>query len=92
MPALISYDPTGATFSPITPAQYAQLLAAMKSDSSVTKLTPTSCTAQGLVDFTWQYDGATSIHIIIVGKHGKAHFAPNSAIFDKLRDEFFSQL
>ena len=84
MPPLLHYDPTGATFSPVTPEQYANLLAAMKSNARVTKLTDDSCTVQGIVDFTWQYDGTNTLHVVIAAKHGKAHFAPNSTIFDML--------
>lgn len=90
MPALLHYDPSGATFSPITPVQYTALIAAMKSNSQVTKLTDNSCTVQGIVDFGWVYDGSNSLHVNIAAKHGKAHFAPNATIFDELDKQFVS--
>lgn len=91
MPALLHYDPSGATFSPITPDQYAKLLEAMKADSQVTKLTANSCTVQGIVDFGWVYDGSNSLHVNIAAKHGRAHFAPNATIFDELDKQFIAR-
>ena len=92
MPALLHYDPSGATFSPISPAQYASTLADMKSDPQVTKLTDNSCTVEGIVDLGWVYDGSNSLHVNIAAKHGKAHFAPNATIFDMLEKQFFASV
>ena len=89
MPALQHYDPSGATFSPVTPAQYAKLIAAMRSNAQVTKLTDNSCSVEG-VDFGWVYDGSNSLHIDIVAKHGADHFVPNATIFDELDKKFIS--
>jgi hypothetical protein len=96
MPALISYDPSGATFSPISLEQFYKLLAEIKDNSQVTKLEVDgligSCTVQGIVDLTWKYDGANGLHVAIAGKHGRAHFAPNSAVFDELNKQFINAL
>lgn len=93
MPPLLSYDPTGASFSPVSPAQYAQLTAAMKSHPGVSKLTDNSCEVQG-VDFAWQFFAVNStVHVQITAKHGLfVSHVPNATIFDKLRDEFFNTL
>ena len=94
MPPLLSYDPTGATFSPVTPAQYLQLLAGLKTNAKVSKLVVDgyvgSCEVQG-VDFTWTYDGASSLHVAIMAKHGfiTSH-VPNATIFDELNKQLMA--
>lgn len=94
MPPLLSYDPSGATFSPITTAEYGNLLAAMRGNSKVSKLAVQddgkggSCEAQG-VDLAWTYDGSSSLHVAITAKHGfvMSH-VPNATIFDELNRQF----
>lgn len=94
MPPLLSYDPTGATFSPVLPAQYIALLAAMKSNAKVSKIVVNgyagSCEVQG-VDFAWKYDGTESLHVSITAKHGfiTSH-VPNATIFDELQSQLMS--
>ncbi len=94
MPPLLSYDPTGATVSPVVPAQYIAQLAAMKANPKVSKLVVDgyvgSCEVQG-VDFAWKYDGASSLHVSITAKHGfiTSH-VPNETIFDELQSQFMA--
>lgn len=97
MPALLSFDPAGAVFSPITLDNFTKLLADLKADSRVSKLSVDgflgSCEVQG-VDFDWTYNAqANSLHISITAKHGfLTSRVPNAAIFDELRKQFFSQI
>jgi hypothetical protein len=94
MPPLLSYDPTGATFSPVTPAQYLSLTSAMKVNAKVSKLLVDgyvgSCEVQG-VDFAWKYDGTSSLHVAITAKHGfiTSH-VPNATIFDELNKQLMA--
>ena len=94
MPPLLNYDPTGATFSPVTPAQYIALESALKSNPKVTKLLVDgyvgSCEVQG-VDFAWKYDGTNSMHVAITAKHGFiASHVPNETIFDELNKQLMA--
>jgi hypothetical protein len=102
MPPLLYYDPSGATFHPISLEQYSKLIAAMKANSKVSRLivehNPNlvanqdfgSCEVQG-VDFAWAFDGKENLHISITAKHGLfVSHVPNATIFDKLNDEFVS--
>jgi hypothetical protein len=96
VPALLKYDPTGATFSPVTPAQYAMLVAALKADEHVSNFYESnnggSCRVQG-VDLGWGFDGTSNLHVAITGKHGLiVSRVPNATIFDHLRDEFNKHL
>lgn len=92
MPPLLTYDPSGATFSPIDAGLYAKLLAGLKANPKVSKLAVTavggSCEVQG-VDLAWMFDGAACVHIVVTAKHGLfvSHLS-NATLFDHLRDEF----
>ena len=92
MPPLLTYDPSGATFSPIDTALYGKLLAGLNSNSKVSKLVVTAgggtCEVQG-VDLAWTYDGVGCVRIVVAAKHGLfVSRLPNATIFDHLRDEF----
>lgn len=94
MPALINYDPSGATFSPITPDQYQKLIEEINSNKKASKVVLNgaigSCEVQG-VDFAWKYDGTTSLHVAITAKHGfVTSHVPNATIFDELNKQFVS--
>lgn len=94
MPALLSYDPSGATFHPITPDQYQKLIADINSNSKSSKVAISgntgSCEVQG-VDFSWNYDGSSNLHVAITAKHGfVTSHVPNATIFDELNKQFVS--
>jgi len=95
MPALLSYDPSGATFSPITPDQYQKLIEAINSNSKSSKVAISgntgSCEVQG-VDFVWIYDPSFDrLHVKISAKHGfVTSHVPNATIFDELNKQFVS--
>lgn len=94
MPALISYDPTGTTFHPISPDQYQKLIEAINSNQKSSKVAISgntgSCEVQG-VDFSWAYDGTLSLHVAITAKHGfVTSHVPNATIFDELNKQFVS--
>jgi hypothetical protein len=96
MPALINYDPSGATFSPITPDQYQNLVELINKNSKASKVAISgnlgSCEVQG-VDFEWAYSGpgVNSLHVAITAKHGfVTSHVPNATIFDELNKQFVS--
>jgi hypothetical protein len=94
MPPLLHYDPSGATFSPVTLQQFYTLLGDLKGNAKVSKLTVDGlvgfCEVQG-VDFAWKYDGTASLHVSITAKHGfVTSHVPNATIFDELNKQFIS--
>jgi hypothetical protein len=94
MPALINYDPSGATFSPITLQQYYKLIEDINGNSKASKVSIDgligSAEVQG-VDFAWKYDGTNNLHVAITAKHGfVTSHVPNATIFDELNKQFVS--
>jgi hypothetical protein len=87
-PSLLYIAPNEVKFEPIVPAEYAAVVAALQANKQASHLTVTEnsgcVTFQGKVDFTWEYDGAQSMKVAIVKKHGMAGLVPNATIFDEL--------
>lgn len=80
------------TYSPLTLDQFYKLLDLLKHDD-VSNLEVDgfigSCSYQGLVDFSWKYQAESfSLDVTIVAKHGRAHFASDDTIYDKLHKQF----
>jgi hypothetical protein len=97
---LIYIGPDGAKF-PLTPDQYAALIAKLSSDPDVSGLVNHEGEAPGLdlvagklaggctyqkITFSWAYDGVGELTVAILEDHNwKAKLAGNEAIFGELK-------
>jgi len=94
MPNMLYSAPRNATFQTLSPAQYASLLATMKSSTAAMNLHTngnSGTVSYQAIDFAWTYDGQTTLSITIEGVHNpSARLMGNMTIFEQLNSEFLS--